>query len=1008
MSAPDDTAAPPAREDLARQAEHLLRDELDGEVQFDDYTRHLFSRDASMYSIMPLGVVFPWHADDVAATVRVANRLGVTVTPRGGGTSLAGQTIGPGIVMDLSRHMRRILDIDPEARTARVQVGVVQDELNRAAAPVGLMFGPDTSTSNRATIGGMFGNNSAGSGSLRYGMTIDHVREIDAVLSDGSMAHFAPVDEAERHRRAGAGSLEARIYRGLPEIVEANRTAIANGFPPFWRRACGYRLDRMVDGSPFDLAKFVVGSEGTLAIATEVVVDLVPKPKHTVFAVGHFDTTQKAIEATTDALSCDPAQVELMDKTILDLSRRKIEYADLGNSLIGDPAALLFVSFTGDDLDDVTKRLDALVDLWQADGHGYHTLRLVTAAQQGALLKVRKSSLGLLMAASEGTNRPLAFVEDTAVPPERLAAYTARFAEILDEHQMRAGFYGHCSVGCLHIRPFVDLSRPEEIVRMRAVAEKIKDLVREFGGVNSSEHGDGLARSEFNREIFGDELYEAMRSVKHLFDPRSVLNPGKIVDAPPMTENLRDAALTPAVPFRTRLDFTVTGDMRGAADRCMNIGLCRKSTTGAMCPSYIATREEEHATRGRANALIKALSEPDPAAALGNERLHEILDLCLMCKACKAECPLGVDMAKLKSETLSHYHDVHGVPVRSRIFGAIRTLNRLGSATAPLSNAPGAFSFLRGPLARAIGIAPQRPLPHFERQNLVRWFRRRTGTPTTAATHQGRVSFLADSFTSFTEPRIGRAAIGLLEAAGWDVDLMSSGCCGRSALSKGLVDDATTKARAMARNLAEQTPEGSPIVGCEPSCLFTLRDEHVTMLPDDPNVRSVAGRVRQVEELLSEAIDEGRLVLAEDSWLAGRRVLYHGHCHQKAEVGTAATVGLLRRIPGIDLVELDAGCCGMAGSFGYEAEHYDVSMKVGSDRLFPAINAEDERTVVAATGTSCREQIHHGTSRHAWHPVELVAEATTSASVRPEPAGSPRQPPRPVVRLARAVRRKRT
>ena len=1008
MSAPADTAAPSARDDRARQAEHLLRDELDGEVQFDDYTRHLFSRDASMYSIMPLGVVFPRHADDVAATVRVANRLGVTVTPRGGGTSLAGQTIGPGIVVDLSRHMRQILDIDPEARTARVQVGVVQDELNQAAAPFGLMFGPDTSTSNRATIGGMFGNNSAGSGSLRYGMTIDHVREVDVVLSDGSMAHFAPVDEAERHRRGGAGSLEARIYRGLPEIVEANRTAIANGFPPFWRRACGYRLDRMVDGSPFDLAKFVVGSEGTLAIATEVVVDLVPKPKHTVFAVGHFDTTQKAIEATTDALSCDPAQVELMDKTILDLSRRKIEYADLGNSLIGDPAALLFVSFTGDDLDDVTKRLDALVDLWQADGHGYHTLRLVTAAQQGALLKVRKSSLGLLMAASEGTNRPLAFVEDTAVPPERLAAYTARFAEILDEHQMRAGFYGHCSVGCLHIRPFVDLSRPEEIVRMRAVAEKIKDLVREFGGVNSSEHGDGLARSEFNREIFGDELYEAMRSVKHLFDPRSVLNPGKIVDAPPMTENLRDAALTPAVPFRTRLDFTVTGDMRGAADRCMNIGLCRKSTTGAMCPSYIATREEEHATRGRANALIKALSEPDPAAALGNERLHEILDLCLMCKACKAECPLGVDMAKLKSETLSHYHDVHGVPVRSRIFGAIRTLNRLGSATAPLSNAPGAFSFLRGPLARAIGIAPQRPLPHFERQNLVRWFRRRTGTPTTAATPQGRVSFLADSFTSFTEPRIGRAAIGLLEAAGWDVDLMSSGCCGRSALSKGLVDDATTKARAMARNLAEQTPEGSPIVGCEPSCLFTLRDEHVTMLPDDPNVRSVAGRVRQVEELLSEAIDEGRLVLAEDSWLAGRRVLYHGHCHQKAEVGTAATVGLLRRIPGIDLVELDAGCCGMAGSFGYEAEHYDVSMKVGSDRLFPAINAEDERTVVAATGTSCREQIHHGTSRHAWHPVELVAEATTSASVRPEPAGSPRQPRRPVVRLARAVRRKRT
>ncbi len=965
--------------DRAREAERLLADALDGEVQFDDYSRHLFSRDASMYSIMPLGVVFPRHADDVAATVRVADRLGIVVTPRGAGTSLAGQTVGPGIVIDFSRHMHRILDIDPAARTARVQVGVVQDELNRAAAPFGLMFGPDTSTSNRATIGGMFGNNSAGSGSVRYGMTIDHVREVDVVLADGSRARFGPVDEAERRRRAGAATLEGEIHRRLPGIVAENRDAIAAGFPPFWRRACGYRLDRMADGG-FDLAKFVVGSEGTLAIATEVLVDLVPRPKHTVYAVGHFDTTQKAIEATTDALSFDPAQVELMDRTILDLSRRKIEYASLGESLVGDPAALLFVSFTGDDPDALRRQLDALVDRWTANGHGYHTLRLVTAAEQGALLKVRKSSLGLLMAASEGSNRPLAFVEDTAVPPENLAAYTARFAEILDAHQMRAGFYGHCSVGCLHIRPFVDLSRPDEVVRMRAVAEEVMALVREFGGVNSSEHGDGLARSEFNREIFGDELYEAMRSVKRLFDPRNLLNPGKIVDAPPMTDNLRDAALPPAPPFRTRLDFSVTGGMRGAADRCMNIGLCRKSTTGAMCPSYIATREEEHATRGRANALVKALSEPDPAAALGDGRLHEILDLCLMCKACKAECPLGVDMAKLKSETLSHHHDLHGVPLRSRIFGAIRTLNRLGSATAPLSNLPGRVPVLRRLGDRAVGIAAQRPLPRFERQNLVRWSRGRRTRPAGPGT-RGTVAFLADSFTSFTEPRIGRAAVGLLEAAGWDVQLVGSGCCGRAALSKGLVDRAAAQARSLLRALADGTPPGSPVVGCEPSCLFTLRDEHVSMLAGDPDVEAVAGRVRQVEELLTAAIDDGGLVLADDSWLAGRRILFHGHCHQKAEVGTAATVALLRRIPGAEVVELDAGCCGMAGSFGYESEHYAISMKVGADRLFPAIDAAAD-AVVAATGTSCRDQILHGTQRHAWHPVELVAQAMAPAGRR--------------------------
>ncbi len=947
-----------------------------GDVAFDDYSRHLFSRDASMYSIMPLGVAFPRHAADVVAAVQAAHDLGVPVLPRGAGTSLAGQTVGPGLVLDLSRHMHEIVSIDPATRTARVQMGVVQDDLNRAAAPYGLMFGPDTSTSNRATIGGMVGNNSAGSGSLRYGMTIDHVRVLEVVLSDGSRARLEPVDELERRRRAEADTLEGSLYRELPVLVKANRAAIETGFPPHWRRACGYRLDRLLTGvvgpDPFDLAKFVVGAEGTLVIATEAVVDLVPKPPHTVFGVGHFDSVQGAIDATADALTLDPAQVEMLDRTILELSRQKIEYAGLGEILEGDPEALLFVSFTGDDRDQLSGRLDRLTDLWASHGHGYHTLRAETSEQQGYLLKVRKAGLGLLMASSRGANRPLAFIEDTAVPPEHLAAYTRKVREVLDSHGLTAGFYGHASVGCLHIRPFVDLSRPGQAEMMRAVAERVKDLVREYGGVNSSEHGDGLARSEFNREIFGDQLYEAMRGVKRLFDPDGVMNPGKIVDAPSMTANLRDEALPPARPLQTRLDFEVVGGMRGAADRCMNIGLCRKSQTGAMCPSYMATREEEHSVRGRANALVKALTEPDPHAALGDERLHEILDLCLMCKACKSECPLGVDMAALKSETLAHHHDIHGTPLRTRVFGAIRTLNRLGSATAPLSNLPGRNRLARRVMERLVGIAPARPLPMFQRDNLVRWFRRRDafGAPVS----QGVVNFLADSFATYTEPHIGKAAVELLETAGWQVALQGSGCCGRSSLSKGMVDDAKAKARDLSRRLAA-TPSGSPIVGCEPSCLFTLRDEHVSLLPGDESVRDVAGRVRQVEELLGEAIDDGRLVLRSDSWLAGRRVLYHGHCHQKAEVGTAATVALLRRIPGVDVVEIDAGCCGMAGSFGFEAEHYDVSMTVGEDRLFPAVRAEGADTVICASGVSCRQQIFHGTDRSAWHPVELVREA---------------------------------
>jgi FAD/FMN-containing dehydrogenase len=585
-------------------AEQLRRD-VGGEVRFDDYTRQLYSRDASMYAITPLGVVFPKDADDVAAAVAAARDHGVPVVPRGAGTSLAGQTVGPGIVLDLSRHMSRIVELDPEARTARVEPGVVQDQLNRAAARHGLMFGPDTSTSNRATVGGMIGNNSAGSGSLRYGMTIDHVRELDVVLSDASTAHLAP-------GRSTVDGLAGRLHAELPRLVEANRDAIATGFPGFWRRAGGYRLDRLA--SEFDLAKFVVGSEGTLVIATSALVDLVEKPKRTVIAVGHFTSTQAAIEATEDALACDPSAVELMDRTILDLSRERPEYAKLGTILHGDPDALLFVSFTGDDEHELTGRLSTLTSRWRKHNHGYHTLAAVTPAQQAALLKVRKAGLGLLMAASVGPRRPLAFVEDTAVDPKHLPEYTARFAAILDRHGLRAGFYGHCSVGCLHIRPFVDLTDPAGVAAMRSVAEEVKDLVRSYGGVNSSEHGDGLARSEFNRELFGDELYEAMRRVKGLFDPAGILNPGKIVDAPAMTEHLRDPALPPAAPFRTHLTFEVVGGMRGAADRCMNIGLCRKTDAGVMCPSYMATRAEEDSTRGRANALVHALSQPDPRA----------------------------------------------------------------------------------------------------------------------------------------------------------------------------------------------------------------------------------------------------------------------------------------------------------------------------------------------------------------------------------------------------------
>ena len=629
-----------------------LRRAVGGEVRFDSYSRHLFSRDASMYAITPIGVVFPQDAADVAAVVSTAAEFGVPVLPRGAGTSLAGQTVGQAIVMDLSRHMTQIIEIDPAQRVARVQPGVVQEQLNLAAARHGLVFGPDTSTKNRATLGGMIGNNSAGSQSVRYGMTIDHVLSLDVVLSDASQATFGPLTADELRRRAAAPDLAARICRELPGLAERHREAIATGFSRFWRQSGGYRLDRLAasaGAAGLDLAKFVVGSEGTLVTVVEATVQLVPAPRHRVIAVGHFTSVQAAIEATQDALACQPAAVELLDRTILELSRRKIEYRPLGSILHGDPEALLFVTFFGDTLAEAVAGLDQLEERWQAHGHGYHTLRAADAAGQAALLKVREAGLGLLMAASTGSRLPLAFVEDTAVEPAKLASYASRFRQILDSHGLTAGFYGHCSVGCLHIRPFVDLSMPGQPELMRRVAEEVRELVGEYGGVNSSEHGDGLARSEFNRLVFGDELYAAMQETKRLFDPDNRMNPGKIVNASAMTDNLRDAAQPPLVPISTRLAFGTPGGMRGAADRCMNIGLCRKGSTGVMCPSYMATRDEEHSTRGRANALQLALSAPEPRAALGDDRLHGILDLCLECKACKSECPLGVDMAALKT-----------------------------------------------------------------------------------------------------------------------------------------------------------------------------------------------------------------------------------------------------------------------------------------------------------------------------------------------------------------------
>jgi FAD/FMN-containing dehydrogenase/Fe-S oxidoreductase len=989
--------------DLAR----ALLAEFGDRVRLDAYTRHLYATDASLYSVAPLCVVFPRHADDVVAAVHLAKAFRVPVLPRGAGTSLAGQTVGRAIVLDFSRDMHALLALDPSARRARVQPGLVQDDLNRAAAPHGLFFAPDTSTSNRATLGGMIGNNSCGSRSARYGMTIDHVESLDVVLADGSRARFAPLGESwptpqdptrepSWERRALEGTFEASIYRGIGRLLREQEDCIRRDMPAFWRRSGGYRLERMLpEAGPFNLTNLVVGSEGTLAVVVEATVKLVEQPTCVVSVAGHFATTEAAIDASATARDFDASAIELIDRFILDLARRSSEHAPLVAILDGDPGAILFVEFSADSPAEALATAARFESRWRSEGLVNATTRAETAAQLRRFRELRKAGLGLLTAAGEGDERSIAFVEDTAVDPARLPEYTRRFAQLLSRRGLQAGFYGHASAGCLHIRPFMDIARPGAVARVREIAEEVCGLVMEFGGMNSSEHGDGLVRSEFNRRFFGQALYGAMVQVKRTFDPEGRLNPGKKVDAPPMTEHLRDVRLPRPLPVVTHFAFGMRArngedsGMHRAANRCARIGECRKGTRagGVMCPSFMATRDEEHSTRGRANALVHALSSADPRSALGDQRLHEVLDLCLECKACTAECPMGVDMATLKAETLAHYHARHGTRLPDWFFGYARGFHEIGSALAPMSNWLGSTWPARAVLEWTLGVDRRRPLPRFASETLHQWFNHRerpvAGRASARATppvDRGPVVFFADSFTSFTEPEIGRAAIELLELAGHRVEFVGDLCCGRSFISKGLLAQARSRHESLIARLAPFARAGIPIVGVEPACVFTLIDELVSLAPVAlrADARRIAGAVSLVDDRLVDAMADGALCVSEPSSASSAPavsapLMFHAHCHQKAANATTGSVELLRRLPRSKVEVLDAGCCGMAGSFGFEREHFDLSMRIAGLRLLPAIETAPSARIIA-TGASCRSQVAT-LGRHAEHPVVLLHEA---------------------------------
>src|SRR3954447_5209322 len=965
------------RSQFAVTASALQRDlegQIAGEVRFDRVSRALYSTDASVYQIEPLGVVVVRSAEDVIKAVQIAGRHGVSITARGGGTSQAGQAIGAGLQLDTSKYLNRVLEVNAAERWAWIEPGVVLDELNARLRPLGLRFAPDISTASRATVGGMIANNSSGARSVMYGKTIDHVLELRVVLADGSTAHFRPLAAAELDAACAGDTLAARCYRTVRDTAAQCRDEIEKRFPKVLRRVGGYNLDEFVDASkPVNLAKILVGSEGTLALVTSAKVNLVALPAAKAVLTIEFEQLLDALGTTPLILRHSPSAVEVMDRFILDHARESATLDALRRSILQtEPGALLCVEMYGDRPSDLTPRLDALERDLLASGVRCQSRRFVEPAEQARVWSLREAALGLSMA-MKGDDKSLSFVEDTAVAPERLRDYIDRFLQLIRRHGTSAGVYAHASVGCLHVRPVVNLKTAEGVARFEAIATDVADLVLEFGGALSGEHGDGMVRGPFTEKMFGPVLYDAFRTVKRAFDPHGIFNPGKIIDTPPLTANLRYGAAYRTADPPTYFDYADHGGMAGAVEMCSGLGACRKTLEGTMCPSYMATREEKHSTRGRANALRLAMAGRLGESGLGDHGVHEVLDLCLECRACKAECPVGVDVARFKSEFLADYWRRHGMPLRTRAVGHVRRLTEIGSALAPLSNAVSHSALGRWINEQVLGIDRRRTPPAFVRDTFARQAARRRAHGLEPAATDGAgparnlqlpardVVVFNDTFTNYNHPEIGMAALDVLDASRATARLVPHGCCGRPLISQGLLADARRAAHINAEALYAAASAGARIIFLEPSCLSAVREDAPALLRGDAQrkARVVADACVLFEDHLEREWQAGRIQVALRP--GPSTVLLHGHCHQKAMGLAASALALLARIPSCTVTDLDAGCCGMAGSFGYATEKYDVSRQIGERKLLPAARAMSTDGVLVAPGTSCREQVMHFT-----------------------------------------------
>lgn len=950
-----------------KNLEYELKNSIQGEVYFDDITRHVYSVDASIFEIEPLGIVIPKSKQDLQQTIELAAHYHIPLTVRGAATGITGGCLGQGLILDLSKYLNRILAIDIDKQYVICEPGVIQDDLNRALASSGYRLGPDTSTGNRATLGGMLANNAAGARSLRYGKMSDHVKSVELLLANSKMLSFSSISEDEWKQKCLQQDQEGNIYRILLHIKQNNAKEILKHFPNIPRRVSGYNLDEFLKSNPFNVAKLIAGSEGTLGIATEIKMGIVQKPQATGLLLFFFEDLLEAFRQVPELLYIQPLSLELIDDQIIQLGRANPSIRHSLDWLHGNPKAILILEIEAPNLQEVESKIKKLYAQAKEKKIGDFQLPVLRPDQIAHVWNLRKSGLGILLS-KRTYSRAIAFLEDISIPPLQLAPFMKHFCDYLSSHGKQAGIYGHVGAGCMHIRPYLNLRDPEELALMRQMMLDISSLLLEYGGALSGEHGDGWIRSWLNPKMFGDKIMHAFRQIKGAFDPLDLMNPGKIV---PITDQWQDLRARPEETLqspKTFLDFNPEGGFELAADLCNGNGLCRKKES-VMCPSFQATYDEFHSTRARAQALRAIVHKRLPLDAFTSKGLHDVMDLCLSCKGCKTECPSQIDMAKFKSEFLYHYQEKHGYSLRSRLFGHIGSINAWLSPFARLFNHMNQLQMVKKGL-KWVGISPHRSLPPLALQRFSSWF----ANYTQSVDLNKNVILFNDTFTEFNHPEIGQASVRLLNEFGYRVILSQHSCCGRPALSKGLLSTAKKQAENLIHRLWPYAQYGIPIVGLEPSCLLTLKDDYMSLIQAqgkaENQVKKILSQCWTLDEFLAELIDKGEFKAHFQD--TKRRIKVHGHCYQKALVSMKPTLKVLQAIPGFKVDEIPSGCCGMAGSFGYEKEHEEVSMKIGELCLFPTIRASHEEDWIIANGMSCRHQIIDGTGRQPMHLAEAL------------------------------------